>query len=293
MVSRAVQPIVAFAVCLGLSASPTRAEESADASGVAWEESFSKALKRARKESKPVMADFWADWCHWCEKLDRETYSDPAVIELSRGFVPVKVNTEGGLEEREITYEYGFVDLPTVAFFSSEGHLLTRLGRFQGPEDFVGTLRDALDLAQRVDAWERGSEGGDDSIRAASLAALGTHLFERGRLEESRKLLEKAAKRDDARPVTERKATRVTLGRIRLEQEKEKDAARLAGEALALAPAAPAEDARALIVLGNAARERGRLEEARAAWERALGLAPEGPTADEARAALAGAPEGH
>jgi tetratricopeptide (TPR) repeat protein len=275
--------LAAAAVCLAVPGAPAAGAEDA---GVAWEETFPRALKRARREGKPVMADFWADWCHWCEKLDAETYSDAAVVELSRSFVPVKVNTEGGLEEREITYEYGFAELPTVAFFSPEGHLLLRLGRFQGPGDFLGTMREALEVAARVGAWEQGAESGDDATRAASLAALGAHLFEQGRLEESRKLLEGAAKRDAGRPISERKTTRLTLGRIRLGQEKEKDAARLAREALALEPPAPPVDARALVVLGHALHERGELDEARASWQRAVEIDPGSEAAEEARAAL-------
>jgi tetratricopeptide (TPR) repeat protein len=280
----AAAAIAGMGVCV--SPAPAAAGEAAAAPGIAWEETFPKALKQARKLGKPVMADFWAEWCHWCEKLDRETYSDPAVIELSRRFVPVKVNTEGGLEEREITYEYGFVELPTIAFFSPEGHLLTRLERYQGPQDFLETLRGALEVAERVAAWERDLEADDQATRAASLAELGAHLFGQGRLDESRKLLEKAAKRDAARPVSERKATRVDLGRIRLAQAKEKDAARLAREALALEPAERAEDARALVLLGSALHRAGDVEEARTAWERALATDPDGAAAEEARAAL-------
>jgi len=279
--TRVVPALLAAFVALAV---PSRAEPAGD--GIAWEKSFDQALKQARATGRPVMADFWADWCHWCELLDTTTYVDPAVVELSRKFVPVKVNTEGSLADRELTFEYGFDDLPTVAFFSPQGRLLLRLGHYQGPEDFPATLHAALEVAERVMAWEGALDEKDAGGRAEALAALGAHLFEQHRLDESRKLLEKAGKLDGGRPASERKRSRVLQGRIRLEQGKAKDARRLAQEALDLEPAVASEDAGALLLLGDAWLADGDGESARASWLRVLETDPEGPAAERARAAL-------
>jgi tetratricopeptide (TPR) repeat protein len=272
----------ALALCGSLVAvpAPVAAE---DAEGIAWEKSFSAALKQARRSGKPVMAGFRADWCPWCRKLDTVTYVDPRVIELSRAFVGVQVDIEGGLEEREVSYEYGFVELPTIAFFSPQGRLLMALKRYQGPDEFPDTLRAALETAARVERWERGLKAKDEGARAEGLARLGAHLFALERREESRKLLQRAIRLDRGRPVAERKTSRLLLGRIRLDQRKGSDAERRAREALALEPASPPEDALALLLLGNAQQLDGRLEAARASWALALETEPDGTAADDAR----------
>jgi tetratricopeptide (TPR) repeat protein len=272
----------ALALCWSLATFPARVAAE-DAAGIAWEKSFSAALKQARRTGKPVMAGFRADWCPWCRKLDTVTYADPRVIELSRAFVGVQVDIEGGLEEREVSYEYGFVQLPTIAFFSPQGRLLMALKRYQGPDEFPDTLRVALETAARVERWERALKAKDEDARAEGLACLGAHLFALERREESHKLLERATRLDRGRPVAERKTSRLLLGRIRLDQRKESDAEGLAREALALQPASPPEDALALVLLGNAQQLDGRFEAARASWELALETDPDGIAADDAR----------
>jgi uncharacterized protein YyaL (SSP411 family) len=74
--------------------------------GVRWEHRFDDAMKKARAAKKPVMIDFWADWCSWCHRLDQTTYVDPVVTKLSEGFVAVKVDTEGGRKNAEIALRY-------------------------------------------------------------------------------------------------------------------------------------------------------------------------------------------
>ena len=66
---------------------------------MAWVSGWKAAERKARAERRPLLVDFWAEWCEWCHELDRTTYRDPRVVELSKGFVPVKVDAEGGLGE--------------------------------------------------------------------------------------------------------------------------------------------------------------------------------------------------
>jgi len=217
---------------------------SAPAAGIRWEKSFRDALKRARAEGRPLLVDFWADWCHWCHELDRTTYRDPAVVAASSAFVAVKVDTEGSLGDKQVSAEYGVETLPTIAFLSPGGHVLLVRQNFEGPEAFASTLEAARRSAGEVIGWESAlSRDGNDAV---ALARLGAHLVQQNRLAEGRELLERAAKCDAAQPSGVRKHTRVLLGTLQAKGGRYREAEKLFQSALELQPPEASEDAAAV-----------------------------------------------
>jgi thiol-disulfide isomerase/thioredoxin len=215
---------------------------------VPWRRDFKAALREARTTGKPVMVDFWAKWCEWCHKLDATTYRDEKVVALLREFVPVKVDTEGSLGERELSAQHGVETLPTIAFLSPGGRLSMRHASFEGPETFPAFLEGARRLASEVNGWE--SALARDRDDAAALSALGVLLSEEKLFAESRDLLRRAARLDRSRPAPERKRTRRALARAETEAGQRDEAVRLLKEAIAITPADPGEDAAAEQVLG-------------------------------------------
>ena len=46
--------------------------------GEGWQTDYKAALEQAAKTDRPVLLDFTgSDWCGWCIKLDKETFSQP------------------------------------------------------------------------------------------------------------------------------------------------------------------------------------------------------------------------
>jgi tetratricopeptide (TPR) repeat protein len=279
--------VLAMAVLMGASSAPKAGVAGASA-GIPWETSFKSAMKKARAEGRPLLVDFWAEWCHWCHELDATTYRDPAVVASAAAFVPVKVNTEGSLGDKQISTDYGIEILPTMAFLSPRGHVVLLREQFETPRDFVKTLEAARTAAAEVGGWEEAlARDGDDAV---ALAGLGAHLVSQKQLDEGRAMLERAVKHDASRPAGERKRTRMTLADVQARAERFRDSARLLESALAIEPASAAQDAEALFRLGETYQRLGEIEHARGAWTKAVATAADGPIAVQARQALASLP---
>lgn len=105
---------------------------------------FDDVLAKAKADCKPVMIDFFADWCAACKELDHLTYVAPEVIAESKRFVTVKVD---GTNESDVTDQmykrFGVKGLPTVAFIDPMGEVLQspRVAGFLPPEEFLPEMR--------------------------------------------------------------------------------------------------------------------------------------------------------
>jgi tetratricopeptide (TPR) repeat protein len=257
-------------------------------SGIHWEKTLAGAFAKARAAGKPVMVDFWAEWCGWCHELDRTTYTDPQVVKLSRQLVAVKVNSEGSRPEVRAAERYGVESLPTIVFLTPSGRLFLRSEGFQNAERFADILNRVSETGADLVASDQALQKNPNDV--AALAKLGAHLFDQEIFEESRDLLRKAAVKDAERPAPERKRTRVLLGIIQTYDRKYADSERLLKEALALTPADPEEDATAHYALGKTYAKWGKRDLAQTSLQKAIDAQPDGPMAPRAKEALAALP---
>ncbi|OGO92428.1 MAG: hypothetical protein A3F10_03615 [Coxiella sp. RIFCSPHIGHO2_12_FULL_42_15] len=85
-------------------------------------EEFQQQRQYARRIHKPMLLDFFADWCVECHKLDAYTFSHPVVQALLTPYVLVRANvTTNSLENRLLERHFGVVAPPTLLFFTPEG----------------------------------------------------------------------------------------------------------------------------------------------------------------------------
>jgi thiol:disulfide interchange protein DsbD len=104
---------------------------------ITWLSNLPDALKLSAKTGRPVMADFYADWCGWCKKLDKETYADPDVVKKSKFFVCVKLNADVSRDE---SARYKVRGLPTIVFLDSDGKLLDQVIGYTDAKNLIGTM---------------------------------------------------------------------------------------------------------------------------------------------------------
>ena len=95
---------------------------------------FDKALAEARAAHRPVMIDFFAEWCAACKELDRDTYPAPEVVAEAARFVRIKADGTNATDPMDALYQrFGVNGLPTVAFVSSDGTILEDSARARLP----------------------------------------------------------------------------------------------------------------------------------------------------------------
>ena len=80
------------------------------------------AIARARAEGRPVIIDFWAEWCTACKELDRTAWADPRVQAAAGRFVTLKMDGTHDTDAFQKVFDkYGVVGMPTVIFIDSSG----------------------------------------------------------------------------------------------------------------------------------------------------------------------------
>jgi thiol-disulfide isomerase/thioredoxin len=269
---------------------------------VKWEKSFSASLAKAKASGKPIMVDFWAEWCGYCHVLDRTTYRDPKVVKLAADFVSVKVDTEGSDAEVQVASRYLVGSLPTIAFLSPEGRMLMRLNGYIPPEHFAPAMEKAKARAAPIIVLEAKLAKEPQNLDA--LIQLGLQQFgeltkmaqgdsqqrmSRRMFQDVDALLGKAYRLDKDRTVSERKRVRTALGLLRGYEGKFKEAVALLKESLAIKPVAD-EDARSFLGLGEIYMMEGKEDLARVEFKRVVDGFPAKNEAALAREYLEGMP---
>lgn len=103
---------------------------------VDWGKDLPAALERARSEGKPVLVNFYADWCVWCKRLEATTLRDSQVADLlSDRVVPVSLDVDG--DGKELSNQYRVDGLPTILVLDTDGREIGRIPGYMPPSGFL------------------------------------------------------------------------------------------------------------------------------------------------------------
>lgn len=107
-------------------------------------------LKLGKQQQKPVLVDFYADWCSWCKKMDKEVFNESSVKnKLKANFILVKIDTESDdvikyqgkkYSPQEFMSVFKVTGLPTLLFIDKEGQPVTKLPGFVPADQFKPIL---------------------------------------------------------------------------------------------------------------------------------------------------------
>ncbi len=84
---------------------------------------------------RPVMLDFYADWCVSCKEMEAFTFSDPAIQARLRGAILLKADvTQNNPADRELLKRFGLFGPPGILFFDAQGQEV-KVARVVGYQD--------------------------------------------------------------------------------------------------------------------------------------------------------------
>ncbi len=94
---------------------------------------------------KPVMIDFYADWCAACLELHEYTFTDPNVLEELKRFKLIKIDVTSFTKDDQLIMEkYGIYGPPSIVFYNTEKSELksSQIYGFIDAEQFLKTIKE-------------------------------------------------------------------------------------------------------------------------------------------------------
>jgi thiol:disulfide interchange protein DsbD len=143
------QPLSPFTLARADAPAPGGGAREAQAAGEPRFEriaSIAELEQRLQASGRPVMLDFYADWCVSCKEMEKETFVDPAVkARLARATLLRADVTANTPDDRALLKRFNLFGPPGLIFFDARGRELenVRVVGFQDSDRFVSTLGSA------------------------------------------------------------------------------------------------------------------------------------------------------
>ena len=95
-----------------------------------------------KSSNKPVLVDFYADWCASCKEIEHITFKDAGVKNALAKFTLIRIDvTSGGAQNDEMLRNFGLIDPPALLLFKDgeEQKSLRTIG-FINAKNFIAKL---------------------------------------------------------------------------------------------------------------------------------------------------------
>lgn len=121
--------------------------------------SIEEVAARMKQEPRKVVIDVYTDWCGWCKKMDKSTFTDPEVAQLVNDhFYAVKLDAEGKepitlngktfnfkpeykAHELAVALLQGQMSFPTTVYLDENMNMLAPVPGYLDAKNFSKILR--------------------------------------------------------------------------------------------------------------------------------------------------------
>ncbi|GAA4445674.1 thioredoxin fold domain-containing protein [Pontibacter saemangeumensis] len=130
------------------------------------------AEEKLKQEPRKVLVDVYTDWCGWCKKMDKSTFTDPEVVALiNKNFYAVKLDAEGDrpitIKGQTFTFkpEYkahelavallnGQMSFPTTVYLDEQLNMLTPVPGYLDAKNMSSILRYFGENHHQMMTWQ-------------------------------------------------------------------------------------------------------------------------------------------
>ncbi len=157
---------------LGLFSQATTLKEG---ESVKWY-TIQEAEKLMKQSPRPLFVDTYTDWCGWCKKMDKETFTNPVISDLlNKKFYAVKFDAEGTekvsflgqtfindgkagkAHQLAVALLSGQLSYPTVVFLTVQNdgkYAVSPVPGFKQPKEMEVLLSFFADKAYETQKWD-------------------------------------------------------------------------------------------------------------------------------------------
>jgi thioredoxin-related protein len=116
--------------------------------------SITEAYQMNQKEPRKIFVDVYTNWCGWCKKMDKDTFTDPDVVDMvNEKFYAVKLNAENTdpiimagdtTTAQMIARSMGVSGYPTIVYIKEDFKTIQPVPGYQNAKKFKDTLEKIL-----------------------------------------------------------------------------------------------------------------------------------------------------
>ena len=146
-----------FTFFLSISLALTLTNTAQGQEAIQWMK-FEEAIAANAKNPKMILVDVYTDWCGWCKKMDKDTFTDPRVIaHFQKNFYAVKLNAEDTnrkfpfmgktFSEAEMAASMRVNSYPNFVVIEPGLQNIAQLPGYREPEAFLAGLAELVEKA--------------------------------------------------------------------------------------------------------------------------------------------------
>jgi thioredoxin-related protein len=100
---------------------------------------YDEGMALGKAEGKKVYINFYAAWCQYCRRMDKKTFTDPAVVSyLNENFISIRVDVD---REKDVASQYNVSPLPDSWFITETGEGIGNRPGYMSAEDLLPVLQ--------------------------------------------------------------------------------------------------------------------------------------------------------
>lgn len=137
------------------------------------------ALAAAKASNKLIFVDFFAEWCTWCHRFDREIVPSEVFQNATKDMILLRVDTEDRGEGTAFARKYNVTRLPTFVILTPKTSIAAIVQGYAPAPDFVQRMNGELGRYRKLQA-DLKDEGSKSPQQRLEIATELTARFEYG-----------------------------------------------------------------------------------------------------------------